>query len=62
MSTTSEKESISSLVSFLWLLIWISGVILAKGFWSTTFAMTTVGFWSAYLVLERVMIALGVIA
>lgn len=62
MQDDSKKESASGRVSIVWILIWIAGIILAKGFWSTTFAVFTGGFWSAYLVLERVMIALGVIA
>jgi hypothetical protein len=35
--------------------IWIAGMVLAKGFWSTFFAVVTCGFWSAYLVEEKLM-------
>jgi hypothetical protein len=35
--------------------IWIVGMVLAKGFWSTFFAVVTGGFWSAYLVAEKLM-------
>ena len=32
-------------------LIWIAGVVIAKGFWSTFFAVC-IPFWSYYLVVE----------
>lgn len=42
------------------IVMWISGVILAKGFWSTLFAFC-IPFWAWYLVLELVMIHFGLI-
>ena len=40
------------------LLAWLAGVVLAKGFWSTAFAVFFPP-WSLYLVAERVMRAVG---
>ncbi|MNQ49314.1 hypothetical protein D3C85_632210 [compost metagenome] len=37
---------------------WLAGAVLAKGFWSTVFAVT-VPFWAWYLVIERALAALG---
>ncbi len=34
---------------------WVSGIIIANGFWSTLFALF-IPFWSWYLVIERVII------
>lgn len=39
-----------------WLTMWLVGIVLAKGFISTTFAIVTGGLWSAYLVVEKVML------
>lgn len=36
---------------------WLAGFIIAKGFWSTLFAI--IPFWAWYLVLEKFMIAQG---
>jgi len=37
------------------LFVWIAGIVLAKGFWSTFFAVL-VPFWAIYLVIEQIMI------
>ena len=39
----------------IWSLLWFAGIIIAKGFWSTFFAVCTFGLWSLYLVVERVI-------
>lgn len=38
-----------------WLIVWVCGMVLAKGFFSTLFAIFTGGLWSAYLVAEKVL-------
>lgn len=38
-------------MKFIIVLFWIAGVVIAKGFWSTFFALC-ISFWSYYLVLE----------
>ena len=43
-----------ALVSFLFFLGWIFGVVIAKGFWSTFFAVV-IPFWSYYLVAEQLV-------
>jgi len=40
---------------------WISGIVIANGFWSTLFAVL-VPFWSWYLVAEALLIRFGIIA
>lgn len=45
----------------LWLIQWAAGCVLAKGFWSTLAAACTGGIWSLYLVVERGMLAYGIL-
>lgn len=33
--------------------VWLVGIILAKGFWSTFFAIFTFGTWSLWVVIEN---------
>lgn len=40
-----------ALTYFLFVLLWISGVVVAKGFFSTLFALI-IPFWSFYLIIE----------
>lgn len=49
------KELAKLLSTVSWIIAWAAGAVIAKGFWSTFFAATTGGFWSLYLVVERVM-------
>lgn len=49
------------LFSLVWLILWAAGAVIAKGFWSTFFAICTGGLWSLYLVVERVMQFYGLI-
>jgi hypothetical protein len=41
-------------VELILFLGWIAGVVIAKGFWSTTFALF-IPFWSWYLVVEQIL-------
>lgn len=52
---------IGFIASLLWSTVWIAGIVLAEGFWSTTFAVCTGGAWSSYLVIERLMVMNGMI-
>jgi hypothetical protein len=40
-------------------ILWVAGIFLAKGFWSTFFAVITFGLWSIVLVVEKVLQVLG---
>ena len=40
------------IIGFIWLIGWIAGIVLAKGFWSTCIATITAGLWSFYLIIE----------
>lgn len=44
----------NTLARLFLILVWIAGVVLAKGFWSTVFAFL-LPFWAWYLVVERVI-------
>jgi hypothetical protein len=43
-----------SLVGALFFALWIVGIVLAKGFWSTFFAVV-IPFWGYYLVAEQLV-------
>lgn len=49
------------LFSLLWTVMWVAGIVLAKGFWSTFFAIITGGLWSLYLVVETGLGYMGVL-
>jgi hypothetical protein len=40
------------------IIIWVAGIVIAKGFWTTTFAILLAPF-SFYLVIEKVMTSQG---
>jgi hypothetical protein len=44
-----------SLLELVFLLIWIAGVVVAKGFWSTLLAII-IPLWSFYLVVEQLVL------
>jgi hypothetical protein len=43
------------IVGLLFTLMWIAGIVIAKGFWSTFFAIV-VPLWAYYLVVEQALI------
>lgn len=55
-------QHLTSLVGgTLWIVQWAAGCVLAKGFWSTLAAVLSGGFWSLYLVVERLMQLSGMV-
>jgi hypothetical protein len=44
-----------SIISFIFFVGWIAGIVLAKGFWSTTIAVI-IPLWSWYLVIEQLLV------
>lgn len=44
-----------AIIGLIFSLMWIAGIVIAKGFWSTFFAIF-VPFWAYYLVVEQVVI------
>ncbi|WP_295548638.1 hypothetical protein [uncultured Pseudacidovorax sp.] len=50
-----------ALCELLVLIVWIIGIVLAKGFWSTLFAVVCPP-WALYLVVERGMVYLGCVS
>jgi hypothetical protein len=45
----------SSLGKFIMVVFWVFGIVLAKGFWSTTIAII-IPLWGWYLVAETILI------
>ena len=52
-SINEKLTSGSAWVLMVYMFIWIGGIVLAKGMWSTFFAICTGGLWSAYLLIEQ---------
>lgn len=48
------------LVKLIIFIVWIAGLVIAKGFWSTFFALFFIP-WGWYLIIERLLIINGVI-
>ena len=48
------------LVQLILVVLWIAGIVIAKGFWSTFFAIF-VPIWSWYLVIEKAMVTYGIL-
>ncbi len=46
------------LAAFILIATWIAGVVIAKGIWSTLFAIM-IPFWAWYLLIEKLMQAGG---
>lgn len=44
----------NAFISLIFTTFWLAGIVLAKGFWSVTFAIL-IPFWSWYLVVEEAM-------
>lgn len=44
-----------SIVTLFFTLMWIAGIVIAKGFWSTFFAIF-IPLWAYYLVVEQLLI------
>lgn len=49
-----------ALLGFITFPMWIAGIVIAKGFWSTFFAVF-IPFWSWYLTIEKLLMHFGVI-
>lgn len=47
------RDIIKLSISAIWVFIWITGIVIAKGFISTSFAICTGGLYSLYLVIEK---------
>ncbi len=54
------KDILNTLVHITWLLAWLVGIVLAKGFWSTFFAVTVPPY-AWYLCVERALMAWGAV-
>jgi hypothetical protein len=50
----------SYLCKLILLVGWVAGIVIAKGFWSTVFAIF-IPLWGYYLVIERLLISNGII-
>lgn len=50
------SDFLAAFIGITYFLGWMAGIALAKGFWSTFFAIITGGFYSWYLIVERFLI------
>ena len=48
------------LIQLVAFIVWVAGIVIANGFWSTFFAVVF-PFWGWYLVVERLLITNGLI-
>ena len=48
------------IIQLIGVIIWIAGIVIANGFWSTFFAIF-IPIWAWYLVIEKMLIANGLI-
>ena len=54
------KDIINTIVGLIFIISYIAGIVIAKGFWSTTFAIILFPY-SWYLVIEKIMLYYRVI-
>lgn len=52
------SNAVEELLAFMMLLCWLVGIVLAKGFWSTFFAVFFAP-WAWYLVVEKFLSIIG---
>ena len=52
---TFWSQMMNSLLNLIMFIVWIGGVIIAKGFWSTFFAFI-IPFYAWYLVIEHILV------
>jgi len=58
----NQNNNWPNAILYLMIMItWISGIVIAKGFWSVTFAII-IPFYAWYLVIERILITNGLIS
>lgn len=50
----TERRISSSIANFLFFAVWIAGLVIAKGFWETLFAI--IPFYGWYLVVEKILL------
>ncbi len=50
----------NSIIQFVLIVLWIAGIVLAKGFWLTLLAIC-IPFYAWYLVIERLMTDFGIV-
>lgn len=53
-------KSIETLLTFVAVVAWLAGVVIAKGFWLTAAAIF-IPFYAWYLVIERAMLVWGML-
>jgi hypothetical protein len=55
------KHLVELILAIIWLPMWMAGIVIAKGFWSTLAAITTGGLYSLYLVMELFLARISLI-
>jgi hypothetical protein len=54
------KQAVTTILGLAFLALWLLGVVLAKGFWSTL-AATCLPPYAIYLVAEKIALSLGIV-
>ena len=58
MSEQHNEKTASGIYNIVALSVWVCGVVISNGFWSTLFA-AIIPFWAWYLVAERALTMAG---
>lgn len=53
-------DNFKTLIGFFLFFLWVAGVVIAEGFWSTLFSII-VPFWAYYLFVEKLLIVYGIL-
>ena len=59
--TIKTSTTTGIVIYLMWVVMWVTGVVLAQGFWQTLFTLCTGGFYSLYIVIELILTNVGVI-
>ena len=59
--TIKTSTTAGLIFSMTWAVMWVTGVVLAQGFWQTLFTLCTGGLYSLYIIIELILTNVGVI-
>ena len=54
------NDNFKTLIGFFLFFLWVAGVVIAEGFWSTFFSIIF-PFWAYYLLVEKLLIVYGIL-
>jgi hypothetical protein len=59
--TIDLGNPVDRILTFIGVVGWIAGVVIANGFWSTLFSVILGPFWAWYLCVEKLLEAAGIV-